>query len=228
MGRKLVKKSILRIARRLGAERVGRVPDAGGGVYGMARLARIVSVYKQDLSKEVIVPPTAQEVTNAALKAAAHVLDHCQSVIEHCLGQLSEEQVWWRPREEMNSVGNLVLHLTGNLRQWIVAGLGGLADVRRRPEEFSQRGPIAKALLLERLREVVSQSKSVLAGVSAEAMLARRTVQGFELDGWQTLFDTVPHFKGHTQEIVCLTRLQRGADYRFHWQPTTPEQGAPA
>ena len=62
--------------------------------------------------------------------------------IKHCLRQLSEEQVWWRPSPALNSIGNLILHLCGNLRQWIVAGLGGAADHRNRPSEFAEPGPL--------------------------------------------------------------------------------------
>jgi len=65
--------------------------------------------------------------------------------IKHCLGQLTDEQIWRRESDAMNSIGNLILHLCGNLRQWIVAGIGAEKDVRQRPKEFSERGPIPKA-----------------------------------------------------------------------------------
>jgi len=168
-------------------------------------------------------PHLAEGATQAALSAAAQVLADSLEVVEHCVLQLADEQIWWRPRPEMNSVGNLVLHLSGNLRQWIVSGLGGAADKRHRQQEFDARGPIAREALLEPLRQVVSESRDVLARLTAEEMLAHRTVQGFELTGWQTLFDTVPHFKGHTQEIVCLTRIQLGSAYRIRWTPPATE-----
>src|SRR3954452_23792908 len=57
--------------------------------------------------------------------------------ITHCMLQLTDEQVWQRPRPEMNSVGNLITHLCGNLRQWIISGVGGSPDVRNRPAEFA-------------------------------------------------------------------------------------------
>lgn len=164
-------------------------------------------------------PPTAEATTRAALDAAAQVLTDALVVIEHCLGQLTDEQIWWRPRPEMNSVGNLVLHLSGNLRQWVVSGLGGAADKRHRQQEFDDRGPIARDALLALIRQVVAESCEVLARLTADEMLAHRTVQGFDLTGWQTLCDTVPHFKGHTQEIVCLTRMQLGMTYRIRWTP---------
>lgn len=169
---------------------------------------------------------TADQVTTNVLGNVCDVFDQCLTKITHCLDQLSDEQVWWRPREEMNSIGNLLLHLTGNVRQWVISGLGTAADVRNRPAEFSQRGPIPKQELLEQLRQAVADAKSVIVQRTAADMLAVRRVQGWDVSGWKAVFDCVPHFKGHTQEIICLTRLQLGDAYKFHWQPQTPEQGA--
>jgi hypothetical protein len=167
----------------------------------------------------------ADQFTTTVLESAGNVFDECITKINHCLDQLTDEQVWWRPRQEMNSIGNLMLHLSGNVKQWIVSGLGNSADVRNRPAEFSQRGPIPKAELLKQLTRVVTEAKSVLAQRTATEMLAQRRIQGFEVTGWQAIFGCVPHFQGHTQEIICLTRLQLGDAYRVHWQPQTPEQG---
>lgn len=169
---------------------------------------------------------TTDQLTTTVLEHVSEVFDQCMTKINHCIGQLSDEQVWWRPRDEMNSIGNLLLHLSGNVKQWIVSGLGSAEDVRNRPAEFSQRGPIPKAEVLEQLAQVVAEAKSVLSQRSAAEMLAARRIQGFEVTGWEAIFDCVPHFKGHTQEIICLTRLQLGDTYRIQWQPQTPEEGA--
>jgi hypothetical protein len=134
--------------------------------------------------------------------------------------------VWWRSRPSLNSVGNLILHLCGNVRQWLVAGLGGAADVRDRPAEFAERGPIPKAELMRQLDAVVSEAKVVLGKLTARQLVDARRIQGFEVTGLAAIFDSVPHFRGHTQEIIHLTRLQLGEAYRFAWAPTTPEQGA--
>jgi hypothetical protein len=140
---------------------------------------------------------------------------------------LSDAQVWWRPRPALNSIGNLILHLCGNLRQWVVAGLGGAADGRDRPAEFAERGPIPREELLRRLEAVVEEARAVLAGQTARRLLEARRIQGFDVTGLAAIFDSVPHFRGHTQEIVGLTRLQLGDAYRFAWAPATAEQGAP-
>jgi hypothetical protein len=170
---------------------------------------------------------TAEDVAAAVGREAANELAGALGKIEHCLSQLTEEQVWWRAQPSLNSIGNLILHLCGNLRQWIVAGLGGAADVRDRPAEFAQRGPIGKDELLRSLRGAVGEAREALGRVTARVLLEARRIQGFDVTGMTAIFDSIPHFRGHTQEIISLTRLQLGEDYRFLWAPTTPEQGAP-
>ncbi len=170
---------------------------------------------------------TADELAAVVGTAAAHELDSALDRIKHCLTQLNDEQVWRRSQPSLNSIGNLILHLCGNLRQWIVSGIGGGSDVRNRPAEFAERGPIAKKELLGRLESAAGEAKRVLAGVSARQLVEVRRIQGFEVNGAEAIFDSVPHFRGHTQEIVHMTRLQLGDAYKFAWTPTTPEQGAP-
>jgi hypothetical protein len=171
---------------------------------------------------------TADELAAAVGTAAAHELDSAWKRIQHCLGQLNDEQVWRRFQPGLNSIGNLILHLCGNLRQWIVAGVGGAPDARNRPGEFAEHGPIPKQDLIRNLEAVVEEAKRVLAGVDARQLAEVRRIQGFEVTGVGAIFDSVPHFRGHTQEIVHMTRLQLGDAYQFAWTPTTPEQGAPA
>lgn len=171
---------------------------------------------------------TADELAAAVGTAAAHELDSAQKRIQHCLGQLSDDQVWRRSQPSLNSIGNLILHLCGNLRQWIIAGVGGASDVRNRPAEFAERGPIPNAELLRRLEMVVEEAKRALASVDDRQLTEVRCIQGFDVTGVAAIFDSIPHFRGHTQEIVHMTRLQLGDAYRFAWTPTSPEQGAPA
>jgi uncharacterized damage-inducible protein DinB len=160
-------------------------------------------------------------------REAMEELDQAVRKIHHCLDQLDEEQVWRRPREAMNSIGNLLLHLCGNVRQWIVSGVGGAEDIRDRPREFSERGPIAKAELLRRLDAVVADAQTAVAGATADELLRVRRIQGFEATGLRAILHAVAHFHGHTQEIIHLTRSQLGEAYRFDFVPATPEQGAP-
>src|SRR5262249_49568305 len=167
------------------------------------------------------------QLATAVATEAAHELTEALGRIKHSLGQLRDEQVWRRPQPALNSIGNLILHLCGNVRQWLVAGLSGATDVRNRPAEFSERGPIAKQELLSRLEAVVGEAKAVLSRLNAQQLLAKRRIQGFDVTGLAAIFSSVPHFRGHTQEIVHMTRSQLGDAYRFAWTPATPEQGAP-
>jgi hypothetical protein len=169
---------------------------------------------------------TGDDVAAAVGAAAAKELTSALDRIRHCLEQLNQEQLWWRCQSSLNSIGNLILHLCGNLRQWIVAGLGGAPDVRNRPAEFAETGPLPKADLVRRLEAVVAEAREVLSRLTADQLLAARHIQGFDVNGLGAIFDSVPHFRGHTQEIVHLTRFQLGASYRFAWAPATPEQGA--
>jgi len=172
-------------------------------------------------------PPTNDNLAEAYLNEAREQLAKAAGIIRHSLGQLTDEQLSWRPHEKMNSVGNLVLHLCGNVRQWIISGVGGEPDVRDRPTEFAERGPFGKDDLLRRLDELVEQTDGVLRSVEPARLLENRRIQGFDTTGLSAIFDSVAHFKGHAQEVVHLTRMQLGDGYRFEWVPSTPEEGAP-
>jgi hypothetical protein len=171
---------------------------------------------------------TADELAAAVGAAAVRELEDAHNRIRHCLSQLNDEQVWQRAQPNLNSIGNLILHLCGNVRQWIVAGVGGASDVRNRPAEFAERGPIPNKELMRRLETVVEEAKQVLGAVDAGQLTKVRRIQGSDVTGVAALFDNIAHFQGHTQEIVHMTRLQLGDAYKFAWMPTTPEQGAPA
>lgn len=170
----------------------------------------------------------SHSIGHAYIAAGRHRFAACVERIKHCLRQLDDARVWWRPAESQNSIANIVLHLCGNLKQWIVAGVGGAPDTRNRPLEFSERGPIANVELIRMLDEIAAAVDRVLAGVTEDKLLKIRRIQGFEETVLSAIFDTLAHFSGHTQEIVFITRLQLGDDYRFAWVPATPEQGAPA
>src|SRR3712207_2193969 len=102
-----------------------------------------------------------QDIAGAFRLAARQTLGEGLRKIEHCVGQLDEESVWWRPTPRLNSVANLMLHLAGNLRQWIVSGVGGAPDVRNRPAEFNERPGRSKAEVLDVLRAAVRDADAV-------------------------------------------------------------------
>ena len=166
------------------------------------------------------------EIAGEVTKEAVACLRYGWGKIEHCLAQLDDQQVWWRPQEEMNAIGNLLLHLAGNLGQWIVAGVGDSEDTRDRPAEFAERRNLPKHNLLKRLLDVVEQSCTTLTGISADELLAMKRIQGMEVSKMHAMMHAITHFQGHVQEIIGLTRQQLGTAYRFHWTPKTAEEAA--
>jgi len=135
--------------------------------------------------------------------------------IVRCLEQLSPEQIWWRANAASNSVGNLVLHLTGNVRQWIVSGLGGAPDVRQRDREFSERGPLPRRVLVSRLRKTVEKACGVLGKLSPEDLARVHTIQKFRVTGTEATFHVAEHFSHHAGQIILLTKMLTGGDLKF-------------
>ena len=178
------------------------------------------------MSQSTETPMSGDQVAAAVGAEAAAALRDAAELIGHCLSQLSDEQVWGRQAQERNSIGNLILHLCGNVRQWLISGIGGAKDVRDRPREFAERGPIPKAELLRKLDDVVREASAVLSSVSADQLMERRRIQGFDVSGLGAVFSAVPHFRGHAQEIVHITRDLAGNSYRFRWVPAGPDQRA--
>jgi hypothetical protein len=156
--------------------------------------------------------------------AARHTLAEGRERIEHCVGQLTDEQLWWRPRPEMNSIANLLLHLSGNIRQWIVGGIGSAADVRNRPQEFADRSGRPKGEVLQQLQDTLTTADRTIASLSADDLVAHHRIQGFETNTTAALFDCISHFRGHVQEIINLTRMQLGERYKFYFVPQGTEQ----
>lgn len=167
---------------------------------------------------------TAKQVAEVLASEAAHELAQAHEKIKHCLEQLTDEQVWWRPTESMNAIGNLVLHLSGNLGQWVVAGVGGKTTSRNRPAEFAERGPIPKTDLIARLDSAVAESIAAISSISPDELVRQRHVQGRDVTGIAAFVHAITHFCGHTQEVVHLTRTQLGDRYKFSWVPSTPEE----
>lgn len=132
-----------------------------------------------------------------------------------CLATLSDTEIWWRPNASSNSVGNLVLHLSGNIRQWIISGLGGTPDTRDRDSEFSERGPIPRGKLAGQLRETVLEACGVLKGLSGDSLTRSYVIQGFHVTGHYAVFQVVEHFAYHAGQIIYVTKLKHGKDLGF-------------
>lgn len=136
--------------------------------------------------------------------------------IERCLERLSDADIWWRAGEESNSIGNLLLHLSGNVRQWIVSGVGGRPDGRARQEEFDERRLLPRAELLGRLKETLAETDAVLAAIEPSQLLESRHIQGCDVTVLEAVYHVVEHFSMHTGQIILLTKMLAHSDLRFY------------
>ncbi len=150
------------------------------------------------------------------LDFSARKLELLAGRIESCLDRLSAEQIWARGGDNENAVGNLALHLAGNVRQWIVSGVGGRPDVRERDAEFAARGGASAAELKERLRGTVKEAAAVIGAVSAERLTERVTIQKYEQTVLEAIYHVVEHFSMHTGQIQFATKMLTGADLGFY------------
>jgi hypothetical protein len=129
---------------------------------------------------------------------------------------LNQEQIWWRPNEASNSIGNLVLHLNGNVWQWIVASFNRLEDERNRPAEFSTTGDISATELLARLGQTMDEASKVLARLTSEELLKTWHIQGYTVSGLAAVYQVVEHFGLHYGQIVYVTKMQESRDLGFY------------
>jgi uncharacterized damage-inducible protein DinB len=136
--------------------------------------------------------------------------------LERCLERLSDEQVWWRANSDSNSIGNLLLHLSGNMRQWIVSGLGGEVDNRVRQRDFDERKVIPRSELLAVLVKTLKEVDAVLAGFDPKRILEQHQIQGFSVTALAAIFHVTEHFSMHTGQIILLTKQLTAMDLHFH------------
>src|SRR5229473_2448848 len=136
--------------------------------------------------------------------------------IERSVGLLNDQQIWWRANEQSNSIGNLLLHLSGNVRQWIICGLGDATDSRDRDSEFAQRTQIPRAELFERLKRTVNEAVTTLARLDPDKLLEKHRIQGLEVSALEAVLHVVEHFSMHAGQIILLTKQLTARDMRFY------------
>ena len=135
--------------------------------------------------------------------------------VRSALEKLPAEDLWWRPNESSNSVGNLLLHLAGNARQWIGSGVGLAPDVRRREHEFAARDGLDATAALARLEEAVRDVDAVLERLDPETLGERRTIQGNDVTVLEAIYHVVEHFSMHTGQILYVVKQRSGGDLGF-------------
>jgi uncharacterized damage-inducible protein DinB len=150
------------------------------------------------------------------LTEAADKLAENLSRIETCVPKLPAGTLWARASENENTVGNLLLHLEGNVRQWILAGLGGVADDRDRPAEFAARSGPSGAALLANLGKTVSDAINVIRTLPHPRLNDPVTIQGHQTTVLAAIFHVVEHFSGHTYQIILITKQATREDLGFY------------
>jgi uncharacterized damage-inducible protein DinB len=135
--------------------------------------------------------------------------------IAACMEQVTETDVWWRPNEETNSIGNLMLHISGSLRQWIVVGIGGEADQRIRQQEFDERSAIPKEELFTKLSSTVQAADDVLAWIHPAQLSEKMQLFGTEVTWMFAIFHMVEHFSMHAGQIILITKLRTAKDLKL-------------
>lgn len=136
--------------------------------------------------------------------------------IKKCLSKLSEEEIWRRPNEETVSIGNLVLHLCGNVSQWVLSGLGNITDERDRDSEFNETGGISADKLISDMEVLMQKVTGVLDNLSVADLLETRNVQGFQETGIAILIHVTEHFSYHTGQITYYVKANKNVDMNYY------------
>ena len=144
------------------------------------------------------------------------IYEECLPRILRCIDLLDDQEIWWRPNENSNSIGNLVLHLCGNVRQWIYSGLGRSEDLRHRQAEFDERKIIPRQELLQTLTITMDLVKPLILNIPTEELLNIRAVQTFEESGLTIMIHVTEHFSYHTGQIAYITKMLTDRSLDFY------------
>ncbi len=155
-------------------------------------------------------------VESAFLGYSVRKLAQLSERIEDCLCRLTLEQIWRRSGDSDNAVGNLVLHLCGNVSQWIGHGVAGRPDARDRDAEFAARGGVDAAALQAVLRDAVNEANRIVSALSHERLAESIEVQGYQVTVLEAVFHVVEHFSGHTGQIQFAAKLMTGDDLGYY------------
>ena len=151
-------------------------------------------------------------VESLLLTAAVSKLRLFTDRIVICVGKLTDDQIWTRGQENENAIGNLILHLAGNARQWIVSGLGGVPDTRERDLEFALEGGVSREELTGKIRSTVAEATAVLEGLTLEQLTRMYRIQNRDASGVDAVVNVVEHFAQHTGQIIYATKFLTGED----------------
>ena len=129
---------------------------------------------------------------------------------------MTEDELWHRPNGWSNSTGNIILHLCGNITQYVLSGLGNIPDTGERDKEFSDTGVLSKKELFDKLKSVIEQAVSIMRQLTPNQLLQKRSVQGRDLTAIGIIIHVVEHYSYHTGQIIFWTKLMKDKDLGFY------------
>ena len=150
------------------------------------------------------------------VKNALYRMDESTRMIKKSLSDISEDEVWQKPNPSLNSIANLMLHLCGNISQYVISSLGETEDKRKRDTEFSVTDGLTKAELLKKLEDIVDTAKRVIFDAKPDQLLKVRSVQGFSFSGVGVIMHAVEHYSYHTGQIAFWVKQLKNNDLGFY------------
>ena len=165
-----------------------------------------------------------------------YLLDQYLPRIQLSCQPLSDADIWWRPVAGSNSIGNLLLHIEGNARQWLIGGVGQTPDHRDRDGEFAAQEGGGKLALLAQLTATFLRIDAMMARLSATQLDEPRVIQGASTTVFDAIYHVVEHVSMHTGQIIQLAKWRAPGAVKLYeasssaftplWQPT-PRDAAP-
>lgn len=156
------------------------------------------------------------QLVEELVKNALYRMDESTRMIQKSLVDISEEELWLKPNESLNSIANLMLHLCGNISQYIISSLGENEDTRQRDTEFSTVGGLTKSEVLDKLVDAVDTAKRIIFDANTDQLLKLRSVQGFTFSGVGVILHAVEHYSYHTGQIAFWVKLLKNTDLGFY------------
>jgi uncharacterized damage-inducible protein DinB len=188
-----------------------------GFTLGLGKRFVLYSKVENFLLKRKPMPELGRKIHQALIQEVKRrLLQESLPRTRQCLASLTETEIWHRPNENSNSVGNLVLHLCGNVRQWLISALGQTPDLRTRDAEFAEKGPLPTEQLLELIDKLERDLTPVLDQLRPEDLVRSYTVQGFAETGLSILVHVVEHFSYHVGQITYFVKAHKNLDTAYY------------
>lgn len=161
----------------------------------------------------------SNDVAETFMSESGDRVNSARGMINHCLDQLGDDDIWWSPADGCNCIGVIIQHLLGNLRQRIIAGIGGEPDIRDRPKEFVIGAKYPKEALQRKLNDRLDQVVATYANFDPARLLDMGKAQETGASVLTTIYRTMTHLEHHAGQIIYITRMRLGDAYRMQWTP---------